>query len=42
MLALEVPAFLQNIENLRGVSPDIQLSCEPWGHVDHSGGGGGV
>ena len=41
-LALEVPAFLQNIENLRGVSPDIQLSCEPWGHGDHSGGGGGV
>ena len=30
-LALEVPAFLQNI--------DVQLSCEPWGHVDHSGGG---
>ena len=26
-LALEVPAFLQNIENLRGVSPDVQLSC---------------
>ena len=37
-LALEVPAFLQNIDNLRGVSPDVQLSCEPWGHVDHSGG----
>ena len=30
-LALEVPAFLQNT--------DVQLSCEPWGHVDHSGGG---
>ena len=38
-LVLEVPAFLQNIENLRGVSPDVQLSCEPWGDVDHSGGG---
>ena len=38
-LALEVPAFLQNIENLQGVSPDVQLSCEPWGHVDQSGGG---
>ena len=37
-LALEVPAFLQNIENLRGVSSDVQLSCEPWGHLDHSGG----
>ena len=38
-LALEVPAFLQNIENIWGVSPDVQLSCEPWGYVDHSGGG---
>ena len=37
-LALEVPAFLQNIEGLRGVSPDVHLSCEPWGHVNHSGG----
>ena len=37
-LALEVPAFLQNIENLWGVSPDVHLLCEPWGHVDHSGG----
>ena len=37
-LALEVPAFLQNIDNLRGVSPDVHLSCEPWGHVNHSGG----
>ena len=33
-LALEVPAFLQNNENLQGVPPDVQLSCEPWGHVD--------
>ena len=40
-LALEVPVFLQNIGNLRGVSPDVQLSCEPWGHADHSGGGCG-
>ena len=38
-LALKVPAFLQNIENLQGMSPDVQLSCKPWGHVDHSGGG---
>ena len=40
-LALEVPAFLQTIEDLRGVSPDLQLSCEPWGHADHIGGGCG-
>ena len=37
-LAVEVPAFLQNIEELRGVSPNVQLYCEPWGHVDHSDG----
>ena len=22
----------------RGVSPNVQLSCEPWGHADHIGG----
>ena len=38
-VALEVPAFLQNIGKLRGVSHDVQLSCEPWGHADHNGGG---
>ena len=35
-LALEVPAFLQDIVGLRGVSPNVQLYSEPWGHVDHS------
>ena len=35
--ALEVPAFLQDIEKLQGASPNVQLSCEPWGHVDHIG-----
>ena len=34
-LAMEV----QDIGTLRGVSPDLQLSCEPWGHANHSGGG---
>ena len=37
-LALEVPAFLQDIEKLQGVSPNVQLSCEPWGYADHIGG----
>ena len=37
VLALEVPTFLQDNGNLQGVSPNVQLSCEPWGHVDHSG-----
>ena len=31
-----MPTFLQNIDELRGVSPDVQLYYEPWGHVDHS------
>ena len=35
-LASEVPTFLQGIEGLRGVSPNVQLYSEPWGHVDHS------
>ena len=33
--ALEVLTFQQDIEGLRGVSPNVQLYCEPWGHVDH-------
>ena len=37
-LALEVPTFLQSIERLRGMSPDVHLACEPWGHVDHRDG----
>ena len=38
-LVLEAPVFIQDIENLRGVSPDVLLFCELWGHADHSGGG---
>ena len=37
VLALGVPAFLQDIEKLQGVSPNVQLSREPWRHVDHIG-----
>ena len=37
-LALQVPAFLQNIENLRGVSHNYP-AIGTWGHADHSGGG---
>ena len=33
-LALEVPAFLQGIDGLRGVSPNVQLYSELWGHND--------
>ena len=38
VLALEVPLVLQDIESLNGVSPNVSLSCEPWGHTHHTGG----
>ena len=37
-LALEVPSVLLDIESLHGLSPNVILSCEPCGHMDHSGG----
>ena len=37
-LALELPSFLEALADIRGVSPDVQLDCEPRGHVDHSDG----
>ena len=36
-LALEVPSVLRDIESLHGVSPNVTMSCEPWGHTDHYG-----
>ena len=37
-LALELPSFLEALTDIRGVSPDVQLDCEPWGHMDHDDG----
>ena len=37
-LALELPLFLEALADIRGVSPDVQLDCEPWGHMDHGDG----
>ena len=37
-LALELPSFLEALADIRGVYPDVQLDCEPWGHMDHSNG----
>ena len=31
-MALELPSFLAEMEDLRGVSPNVHLQCEPWGH----------
>ena len=36
-IALEVPLVLQDIESLHGVSPNVSLACEPWGHTYHAG-----
>ena len=35
-MALEVPSFLETLEDIRGISPDVQLDYEPWGHMNHS------
>ena len=34
-MALELPSFLGEIEDLRGISPNVQLQFEPWGHHNH-------
>ena len=34
-MALELPSFLGVLENLRGISPNVHLDCEPWGHINH-------
>ena len=34
-MVLELPSFLAELENLKGVSPNVHLHCEPWGHISH-------
>ena len=34
-MMVEVPAFVNLIQKLKGESPNIQLYNEPWGHVSH-------
>ena len=34
-MALELPSFLGELEELRGISAKVQLNFEPWGHDDH-------
>ena len=36
-LALEVPSVLLDLESVHGLSPNVILDCEPWGHMDHDG-----
>ena len=34
-MALELPSFLEGLGILRGMSPNVQLTFEPWGHDNH-------
>ena len=34
-MVLELPSFLEELEELRGMSPNVQLNSEPWGHDNH-------
>ena len=34
-MVLELPVFLVELENLKGLSPNVHLHCEPWGHINH-------
>ena len=34
-MVLEVPSFLGELEALSGMSPNVQLNSEPWGHDNH-------
>ena len=38
-LLLEVPSVLLDLESLHDLSANVILACEPWGHMDHGGGG---
>ena len=37
-MALELPSFLEALEAMRVLSPNVHLDCEPWGHMNHSDG----
>ena len=34
-MVLELPSFLEELEELSGMSPNVQLNSEPWGHDNH-------
>ena len=34
-MVLELPSFPEELEELGGLSPNVQLHSEPWGHDDH-------
>ena len=34
-MALELPSFLEGLGIVKGMSPNVQLTFEPWGHDNH-------
>ena len=34
-MALELPSFLEGLGLVKGMSPNVQLTFEPWGHDSH-------
>ena len=34
-MALELPSFLEGLGRVKGMSPNVQLTFEPWGHDNH-------
>ena len=34
-MVVELPSFLEELEELSGMPPNVQLKSEPWGHDDH-------
>ena len=37
-LVLDVPVVAECLTSIRGVSPNVLLSFDPWEHADHTGG----
>ena len=37
-MVLELLSFLEELDELRGMSPNVQLNSEPWGHDNHEDG----
>ena len=34
-MVVELPSFLEELEEVRGMPPNVQLKSEPWGHDNH-------
>ena len=34
-MVVELPSFLEELEELSGMPPNVQLKSEPWGHDNH-------